>query len=656
LGAYRLGTRTWKLLDTLTPIFFAAHFLITVAAGSDLLTPYGGPLSYGVLAAMAWGSLAGGSPFMYQYIRDDHPQEFWSDPLFRQTNRILTVARAVVFTLCLVISWIAPAGWATVSLLVFGAVFTAVFSEWFPRRVLARQVKAFHDPYGTPAPTFPTVRPSRADEYDVVVVGAGMGGLTAGALLSQRGLKVLVVEQAAYVGGFCATFRRMHRQYVFDVGVHDISGLGPGGTINRVLRQLGLEEKLQMAPMSHHYILPGARLAVPHDAGELVTALCKLFPAEQAGIERFFREMTCFYRELYGDVESTGGIPQVPKTASGMLRYPKDKPHVYRWMEKGYVEMLDAFFQDATLKRLLCSLTGYLTDRPESLTVMQMAPLFGYYLDGGWYPRGGSGAIAELLAKAIEDAGGTILLRRQVTRIAVDRGAVQQVQLADGTAYRTRAVVANADPVQTFVRLIGPEHLPEGFLATIQALQPSTSVVEVYLGLDCDPAIAPMTVLHAPDGTMLYLMTPSKVDPTLAPPGHHVLTILALVSQPEASGWSRSDPDYGGLKQSVAERLIAQVETILPDLREHVVTMDVATPATVKRYTGHPDGAIYGMSLNGEGLPQQTPIAGLYLAGASTWPGPGVEAAVISGVYAADAIFSGKRLAQPVTDEAARSA
>jgi len=141
------------------------------------------------------------------------------------------------------------------------------------------------------------------------------------------------------------------------------------------------------------------------------------------------------------------------------------------------------------------------------------------------------------------------------------------------------------------------------------------------------------------NGMGLGFALPSKVDPTLAPPGHHVLTIMTLIPQPEAATWDRRAPDYKARKAAFAEGIIRQAETLLPGLRKHIVTWDAATPATVTRYTGHPDGAIYGSAIGNERLPLQTPIRNLYIVGASSWPGSGVEAVVISGITVANLIL-----------------
>ena len=647
LNIYRLRIGNLKLMDAVTLAFFGLHFVSTAILRSDLFVVYGGVLVYVALTLMAWGSLAARSPFTYQYARDDWPREYWQHRLFRRTNEIITFVWAVIFTLGIAFN-LAALAWPTHKivlatvlpnlLLAPGIVFSIFFPRWFPRQTLAREIENWERPFGWHPPVFPQVPPSAEDEFDAIVIGAGMGGLTAAALLAQRGLKTLVVEQAHYVGGFCANFRRLHRKYVFDIGVHDISGLGPRGPVRWLLHELGIESRLEWVRMSQEYIFDDVRLRVPHDADKFVAELAALFPSEREHIGAFFREMGQVYRELYADMEKTGGAPRPPTDPDEMLRYPLTHPHLFRWMERSYFEMLDAYFRNGRLKELLCALTPYLTDKPETLTVMQMAPLFGYYFDGGFYPKGGSGQLSQAVAETIRTHNGIILLDKKVTKILLRDGAAYGIQLADGSTFRARVILSNADAWVTFRELVGLEHLPKEFAKRVLVLQPTTSVFALFLALDYAPPIAPVTMYRAPSGLGLGLVLPSKVDSSLAPPGHHVLTVMTLLPQPEAATWDRAAPDYKARKAAFADEIIRQAETLLPGLRDHIITRDAATPATVTRYTRHPDGAIYGSALGNERLPQQTPIRNLYLVGASAWPGSGVEAVVISGISAANMI------------------
>jgi hypothetical protein len=122
---------------------------------------------------------------------------------------------------------------------------------------------------------------------------------------------------------------------------------------------------------------PRGASGVPEAAADFAPALGERFPAERGGLDTFFAEMGAVYRELYADVRLTGGMPCPPRTVEAMLAYPPAHPHAFRWMNVPFGAMLDTYVHDPRLKGFLSTLTGYLSDTPEALTVGAMAPIFG---------------------------------------------------------------------------------------------------------------------------------------------------------------------------------------------------------------------------------------------------------------------------------------
>jgi phytoene dehydrogenase-like protein len=482
---------------------------------------------------------------------------------------------------------------------------------------------------------------SEADRHQAIIVGAGIGGLTAGALLAARGLKVLLVEAHNRPGGYCSCWTRTSAgggSFRFDAGVQDFSGLGERGPIRHLLRALDAEQRIEWRRVRHLYQKDGLGFQVPDDPAEIVAALAALFPSERAGIAAFFHEMAAVYRELYADIESTEGVSMPPATLQGMLNWPATHPHAWRWMKRPFSEMLDTFLVDPRLTDLLTTVADYVTDRADTLSVADMAPLFGYYFDGGAYPVGGSQRLADLLCDIIAEHGGRVLLRTRIKRILVENGRAAGVETAIGRVHRAPVVVANGDVVSMLTDLVGEQHLTARYLEKLRTMRRGPSAILLSLGLNRVPDL-PARIFVRQDGLGFGIGNPSVIDPTLAPPGCAALTLLCLLSDEAALAWRRRNSGYREDKDRFADRLIAAAEaSVLPGLRRSIVHREVASPPTFALFARTRNGNIYGAA-RGRWHPRvKSPVPGLLLVGAGTSTGPGIEAVVVSGTAAANLV------------------
>jgi all-trans-retinol 13,14-reductase len=490
--------------------------------------------------------------------------------------------------------------------------------------------------------------PDGPDRHHAIVIGAGIGGLTAAALLARRGYKVLVLEAHDRPGGCCSSWTRRvrrfdatERRFVFDAGVQDISGLGAGGPVRSLLTELGAEHRLDWRRVRHRYILDGLNLDLSRDGAEFGTELRHLFPHEAGGILALLEEIAAVYTDMYTGSAATGGVPAPPLTASEAMTWASRHPRAARWLGVPFVEMLAIYVTDPNLKRLLTTIAEYVTDEPQHLSAIEMVPLFGYYFDGGYYPAGGSQRLANLLCAVIEAHGGRVELRCTANKIVIERGRVAGLVCTNRRQERVEwasIVLSNGDLVSSLTTLLDPTLLPPRYLGRIHAINRGPSAVLVSLGLDRVPDL-PARVFVSRDGLQFGIGNPSAIDGSVASPGCAAVTLLCLLPESERRRWfSLERSAYGRAKADIGERLLAAAATVIPDLREQICYMQVAAPPTFTRYLRSAHGSIYGAARGQWTPPIKAPVPGLMLVGGGGQTGPGIEAVVIAGTAAANLI------------------
>lgn len=500
-------------------------------------------------------------------------------------------------------------------------------------------------------------RVSGETEFDAVIIGSGLGGLSCAAAFARQGFKPLVLEQHYVPGGYASTFKRPGG-FVFDVSLHSTSVGKRGGVYNLIP---GFPEIKDVEFVPHPYlyrtIFADYDIRVPQkDMKKYIQMLIGYFPDESQGIQALFDDM----KGLAGDINKY----QAAAGKVNMSAFPKEFPYLFKSFNKTWGDMVDARIKNPKLKVIISSLWGYFGLPPSKLSSFYYAlPTIGYLTQGGYYPRGASQKISNAFVKFIEDKGGRVKLRTRVEKILVKDHAAYGVKTADGTEYKGKVVVSNANAFDTFLKMMDERDYLSQYVAKFDQYSVSLSSFQVFLGLKKDlvgelgikdseifyspgynddasyKAFLDADVEHSGFGMMLY----DNVYKGYSPQGKNTVNILSLQGYShwekyEADYWKGNKKEYRTEKERMADILIQTVEkTVLPGLSQAIEVKEIGTPLTNVRFTRNYQGAIYGwdQTMNNTGpnrVPHQTPIKNLYLSGAWTQPGHGYGAVIPSGL------------------------
>ncbi len=497
--------------------------------------------------------------------------------------------------------------------------------------------------------------------WDTIVLGSGIGGLTAAAALARCGQRVLVLEQHSVAGGLTQTFQR--HAWTFATGVHYVSGVGtdpgPDGQFGRMLRWL-TDGALQFAPCCNPYDivrLPGFEFGIEHPQAAFRKALEARFPGRQAEITAWFEQLDAASRSARS-LFVMRGLP-------GWLAWGWRLWHgaeLRRFSQRTLAEALTAI-DDPQLRAVLGARWGDYGSAPQTAPLLEHALVIAAYDSGAYYPLGGPSRFAQTMLPVIEAAGGQLRLQADVKRIVLTQGRASAVEFEQhGTSHTEQgARIISAMGVTNTVACLDA-HVAPVWHDTVSAMRPGLSYLALYLGFDGDIAAAGATaanvwiyesddigrIWQAPaneDAPGLFVSFPSLKDP--ANHGKHTAEVVALCDAQAFGPWlhlaAGERPDaYLALKASIEERLLAQFRRHFPALAPMLRFHELSTPVTQQHFVRSPDGAMYGIEmsvqrLGSDALDVRTPVPGLLLAGQDV-SGPGIQAACMSGLLAAAVI------------------
>ncbi len=507
--------------------------------------------------------------------------------------------------------------------------------------------------------SFPTGRQpgSAKDQWDAIIIGAGLGGLSCAAGFARQGFKPLVLEQHSIPGGYATTFKRPGG-FEFDVSLHSTTVNERNGFRNLIPGFPEIKD-IEFVPHKGLYraIFPDYDIRVPQkDIAGYIKILTGYFPEEKDGTQRLFQAM----EGLAADLNKYSGMGG----KVDMSAFPRDFPYLFKSITSTWGQFQDAYIKDSKLKAVISSLWGYFGLPPSRLASIYYAlPLAAYLAEGGYYPIGKSQKISNTLARFIEERGGKVVLKARVEKILVKDRAAYGVKTADGTEFTGRVIVSNANAYDTFHKMIDKKEFLKDYLARMDRFSVSLSSFQIFLGLKKDLigelGIADTEIFYEPGydheagyeaalkadvensgfGLTLY----DNLYPGYSPEGKNTLNIIVLQGY---ESWKKYEADYfagqkdmyRAEKERLASVLIRKVEDmLLPGLAKAIEVKEIGTPLTNVRYTSNYRGAIYGWDQTLDNsmprrLPHKTPVKNLYLAGAWTQPGHGYGAVIPSGL------------------------
>lgn len=490
------------------------------------------------------------------------------------------------------------------------------------------------------------------NDFDDLIIGSGMAGLTVASLLANAGRRVAVLEAHDSLGGYAHTFRM--KDYRFCAQVHYIFNCGEGESIHNLLSKLGVAEQvpfLRLDPEGFdHVVVDGDRVRIPNGLTKFLGRLLRRFPEAEAPLRRYFEIIGV----LGGELDRLGkpsGLSLETLLAAVRAR------HVLYYLRWTLQDLFDHVRMPRRLQAILAGQCGDYLLPPRDVSLLLHVALVTLYDRGAYYPKHHYFHFVETLAAQVRNKPGCVVLaEHEVDRIETSGGRVTGVTTSNGKRLTARRYISNADPRVT-ARLAGEQHFAKRELD----YDYSCGTFTMYLGirgLDLrEHGFGSFNVWHYPhedinrvyddqlkrhdlSNPWLFLSTPTLHSdaPGLCPPGDQILEVATSCDYERFATLRRVDRRaYNLEKKKIRDRILEVLEAnYIPDLRKHLVMRVTGTPATNARFVRAPEGNSYGAALTPRNMgphrkPFRSALDNLWLANA-TAGFPSVAGAVGAGI------------------------
>ncbi len=510
-------------------------------------------------------------------------------------------------------------------------------------------------------------------DFDVIVIGAGHNGLTAAGYLGKAGLRTLVLERRHVVGGAAVT-EEFHPGYRNSIASYVVSLLRPEVIRDLELREHGyelihLKGELEICRDDHLYLTgdeANDRAEIGRFSSRDYDAI-KRFEAMLAETGTVVRNQ--WLREppsLSGGFMDLLGMLKAGRDMRGLSLEPRHR--LLQMFTSSAADIITRWFESPMVRSMYAShcVSG---NNSSFYHPGSAIPFFHHALGefdgeaGGWgLARGGMGQITQAMASFARSKGVEIRTETAVDNIVVKDGCVRGVRLASGEEFSARAVLSNADPKRTFLKLVDAEHLAADFVADIEHLRMGHASLRMNLALSGLPELRdypgskmrpqhqssiaiypPMEVMEQnyheakagglPEEPRLDILIPSTLDDSLAPEGCHVMSVLCKYYPFEPAG----DQQWDDIRERVGDDIVDYLARYMPNIKSLVVGRQVLTPLDLERVFGltagdifhgrHDLDQIFSLRPHPSAAKYRTPLKGLYLCGSGSHPGGAVSGA-----------------------------
>ena len=505
------------------------------------------------------------------------------------------------------------------------------------------------------------------EEFDTIIIGSGVGGLSTAICLARAGQKVLVLEQHYVPGGWAHSFTLNGQR--FSPGVHYVGLIDEGQTTNEMYRGLGIANDIVFFRMNknayEHCLINGEKFDIPAGIDNWSKSLATRFPKEAKNIKE--------YLDLIQNVSLE--LQLIPKLEGfwQKITVPFRTKHFGKFALFPLKKVIGWHIKDPLLKSVLNIQCGDHGLSPKRACFPVHCSVMSHYFDGGFYPMGGGGGIVKAMTNGVKKHGGEVRVKQDVVQILIENKKAVGVQLKNGQQILAKTIVSNADPSITYLDLIGKEHLSKGLVKKLEKTRYSVTSLILFLTLDMD--VTPFGIDsgniwmmkdenddanfdelmkgHITEGDSfpaVFISCTTMKDPASFNGRYHnfeVITYINYDSLPEFDGVEDyHSEDYKIFKEKVMAKLMNNLEKIIPGAKQNVVQAELGTPKTNEFYINSTNGNVYGTekTLNQVGpfsYKNKSEIENLHLCGASTLS-HGVAGATQSGIVAAAGILNCK--------------